>query len=94
MTALYPDFEADLTIVAVGFGSSQTVEALTSHQQDRGYAGTFAEGPDSMVRDFNVLTQSTKIGVTADGAIQFRERYGTSSSGVWRSRLQALVAGG
>ena len=93
MTTLYSDFEAEINIVAVGFGSSQTVETLTSHQQARGYPETFAEGPDSMVRDFKVSTQSTKIGVTADGVIQFREGYGASSSGVWRSCLQSLVAG-
>jgi hypothetical protein len=79
--------------VAVGFGSSQTVETLTGHQQTRGYVGTFAEAPDRMARDFNVRTQSTKIGVSADGVVQFREGYGSSNPEVWRARLNALVSG-
>lgn len=91
MTSIYPEFEDQITLVAVGFGSSQTVEVLNAQKEQRGYLGLFTEGPDSMVRSFEVITQSTKLGISADGVIQFRKGFGAASGSEWRTRLQALV---
>jgi hypothetical protein len=44
-----------------------------------------------MVRSFEVTTQSTKLGISADGVIQFRKGFGAASGSEWRTRLQALV---
>ena len=91
MTNVYPDFKGKVAVVAVGFGSSQTVSVLNEHKEGRGYPGVFAEGPDSMARSFGVRTQSTKFGISADGVIQFKKGFGTASDAEWRARLQALA---
>jgi hypothetical protein len=93
LTDVYPDFEDDVALVAVGFGSSQTVEVLNQQKDQRGYPGVFAEGPDEMVRQFSVRTQSTKFGIGADGLIQFKKGYGAASDADWRARLQGLIDG-
>ena len=80
-------------MVAVGFGSSETVAKLTSHQEARGYPGVFVQGPDGMAPQFDVRTQSTKLGITADGVIQFKQGYCSSSADQWRDRFQALIDG-
>ena len=91
MKALYPDFEDDVVIVAVGFGSSQDIERLAAYQDQREIPWAFAEGPDTMARDFGVRVQSTKLGIGADGVIGFKEGYGTSSPEKWGERLSSLI---
>jgi hypothetical protein len=91
LTDVYPDFEGKVAVVAVGFGSSQTVGVLNGQKERRGYPGVFAEGPDNMARSFGVRTQSTKFGISTDGVIQFKGGYGMASDTAWRARFQALV---
>ena len=93
MTEVYPDFEDKVALVAVGFGSSQTVEVMNNQKQRQGFPGVFAEGPDSMVRTFSVRTQSTKFGIASDGVVRFKKGYGAASAGDWRDRLQSLIDG-
>jgi hypothetical protein len=93
LTDVYPEFEDEVAIVAVGFGSSQTVSVMNAQKEKNGYPGLFTEGPDSMVRTFGVRTQSTKFGISTEGVIQFKKGYGTASDAVWRERLQALIDG-
>ena len=77
----------------MGFGTSETVGKLNDHQESRGYPGIFTEGPASMAPEFDVRTQSTKFGITADGVIQFKKGYGISAADEWRARFQALIDG-
>ena len=91
MKALYPDFKDDVVLVAVGFGSSQDIEYLAAYQDQREILWTFAEGPDSMARTFDVRVQSTKLGIGADGVISFKEGYGTRSPNKWAERLTSLI---
>jgi hypothetical protein len=93
LTDIYPEFKDRVALVAVGFGSSQTVGVLNSQKERSGYPGVFAEGPDAMVRSFSVRTQSTKLGISSDGVIQFKKGYGIATDDEWRSRLQSLVDG-
>ena len=89
---MYPDFNGEVAVVAVGLSSSQTVEVLNGQKERRGYPGVFAEGPYNMARSFGVRTQSTKFGISPDGVIQFKEGYGMASEAAWRARFQALVS--
>ena len=80
--------------MAVGFGSSETIAKLAAFQDENGIAWTMAEGPDDMARRYEVLTQSTKLGIGPDGVVLFRHGYGTGSASVWRERLQLLASQG
>jgi hypothetical protein len=81
-----------VTVLAIGFGSSESVERLGDWQDQNEMLFIFAEGPADMVRTFNVTSQSTKFGISRDGVIQFRHRYGASSAGTWAERLSDLAA--
>jgi hypothetical protein len=81
-----------VTVLAIGFGSSESVERLGDWQDQNEMLFIFAEGPADMVRTFNVTSQSTKFGISRDGVIQFRHGYGASSSGTWAERLSDLAA--
>ena len=80
--------------MAVGFGSSETIAKLAAFQDENDIAWTMAEGPDDMVRRYEVTTQSTKLGIGPDGVVLFRYGYGTSGERVWRERLQLLASQG
>jgi len=90
---VFRGYESQIALVAVGFGSSETVGRLNDHQNAQGYPGLFVEGPISMARDFRVLTQSTKLGIGADGVVRFVEGYGTLSGARWHQLLQTLANG-
>ena len=90
---MYPSFENDVVLLAVGFGSAQTVQVLEGHWMGNGYPGLYAGAPDHMVRDYEVTVQSTKFGIASDGEIVFRHGYGSSGADIWRERLRSLAEG-
>jgi hypothetical protein len=63
-----------VTVVVVGFGSSQNIEELGRYQDENTMPFVFTQGPDDMVRTFAVTTQSTKFGITRDGVIESSAR--------------------
>ncbi|MDE2838461.1 MAG: hypothetical protein OXL97_13310 [Chloroflexota bacterium] len=52
----------------------------------------FAEGPASLVRDYNVRQQSSWVSIGRDGAIVNRRGYGSDGASFWRGVLDALRA--
>ena len=80
-----------MTVLAIGFGSSESVERLGDWQDQNEIPFIFAEGSADMARMFNVTSQSTKFGISRDGVIQFRHGYGASSAGTWARRMSDLA---
>ena len=81
-----------MTMVAVGFGRTQSIEALELFRQNNG--GTnwlMATAPAKMVVDFKVFTQSTKLIIDADGVVLYRAGYGSTSADSWRQVLNAVL---
>jgi hypothetical protein len=89
---VYPDYENDVVLLAVGFQSGQTVDALDAHFKSNSYPGFVAEASSSMARDYQVTVQSTKFGVAPNGEILLRSGYGSAPPDTWRQRLQSLVS--
>lgn len=85
------DSEGAVSVVAVGFGSSQTVRELNKQKEKHNYPGVFVEGSEGMAQLFGVRTQSTKFGISADGVIVFKKGYGIATDTEWRTRLRALA---
>ena len=76
--------------MAVAF--NQNADQLGAHAERQGYAGVFAEGPASLVRDYNVRQQSSWVGIGRDGAILNRRGYGADGASFWRGVLDTLSA--
>ncbi|MCY4449554.1 MAG: hypothetical protein OXE02_12020 [Chloroflexi bacterium] len=74
--------------MAVAF--NQNADQLGAHAGRQGYAGGFAEGPASLVRDYNVRQQSSWVGIGRDGAILNRRGYGADGASFWRGVLDTL----
>ena len=82
-----------MAILAVGFGTSENIGKLAAYQDDNAIPWPFAEGPPDMARDFNVSSQATKLGIGADGVIQFGGGY-NSGPGSWPDVLATLAGSG
>ena len=76
--------------MAVAF--NEDAARLGQHAAQRGYAGLFAEGPSSLARDYNVLSQSSWVAIGRDGVVVRRRGYGADSASYWRGVLDALSA--
>ncbi|MXW30344.1 MAG: hypothetical protein F4Z88_06320 [Chloroflexi bacterium] len=63
---------------------------LDSYANGEGYDWIFAEGPASLVRDYNVRSQSSYVGIGRDGAILSRRGYGADGASFWRGVLDTL----
>lgn len=74
--------------MAVAF--NEDASRLGDHAARQGYAGVFAEGPASLVRDYNVRQQSSWVAIGRDGAILNRRGYGSDGASFWRGVLDAL----
>ena len=77
--------------MAVGFGSSEDLGRLSAYQDDNEMPFVFAEGPNDVLRRFGITSQSTKLGIAADGVIRFKNGYGTSSPEAWLEKLRGLA---
>ena len=76
--------------MAVAF--NQDAAQLAAHAARQGYAGLFAEGPPSLVRDYNVRQQSSWVAIGRDGVILTRRGYGADGASFWTGVLDTLRA--
>ena len=79
-------------MLAVGFDQSEGINRLEAYRQDQGYPWPVATGPRQMARDYEVLIQATKLGISPEGIVVFRKGYGTNSPEEWRGLLDTLSA--
>ena len=74
--------------MAVAF--NEDAARLGEHAARQGYAGLFAEGPSSLVRDYSVRQQSSWVTIGRDGVISSRRGYGADGASFWRGVLDGL----
>ena len=74
----------------MGFGSAQNIQVLTQYKEENGLMWTFAQGPDHMARDFNVVSQSTKLGIGPHGIIATAKGDGSNDADYWHALLSDL----
>ena len=91
---IYPEFSQEVAFYAVAADPFEDVAALEKQRQKEGYPWLVAEPLGSMLRDMEVLVQSTKIAIDAKGVIVYRDGYGQGGGDVWRQAFQKLAAAG
>jgi len=80
----------------VAVGSEQFAEApgtLRAFVEAGGYTWPTASVPSEFMRAFNVTSQSTGIGIAADGTVTFRKGCGAHSEATWVNTLRELAGG-
>lgn len=72
---------------------AETLEILEQDRQKNGYPWPVAEMTGSGLRDFKVVSQSTKIAIDTEGVITYREGFGGGDLNKWQSVFESLAAG-
>ena len=89
MDDIYPPFKDDVAYYAVGFNES--LSDLVDYQGSSGHIGTPAVPVGNLLRDFEVASHSTKLGIDHNGVIVYRSGYGQGSADEYRDALQRLA---
>ena len=89
---IYPEFSQEVAFYAVAADPFEDVAALEKQRQREGYPWLVAEPVDAMLREMEVLVQSTKIAIDSRGVIIYRDGYGQGGEDVWRQAFQKLAA--
>ncbi len=89
---LYPDYADQVAFYAVGTDPTEDLPRMEEYRQQQGYPWPVAEPVGSMLRDFQVVVQSTKIAFDSQGMILYREGYGQGDVDTWRRVFRELAA--
>ena len=71
---------------------AETLEILEQDRQKNGYPWPVAELTGTGLRDFKVVSQSTKIALDSSGVITYREGFRGGDLKEWQSVFESLAA--
>ena len=77
----------------VGANFSETLDRLVSNQNREGYPGEVAEPSRSMLEEFRVLKQSTKVGIDGSWTVVYRAGFGDVGADGWQGVFEDLASG-
>jgi hypothetical protein len=91
MKEVYPDFAGSVDFYAVGSDPTESLERLESFRQGQEHPWPVATAEGSLLRDLEVLVQSTKIAMDSEGVIVYRSGYGQGGPEEWRRVFSELA---
>ena len=79
-------------VLVVGINPAETIETLRQFRDQQGIGDwvLFADAPDSMVRDYNVLIRATKVAIRPDGQITERKSFSSNPASYWEGVLARM----
>jgi thiol-disulfide isomerase/thioredoxin len=92
MMGVYPDFKDSVAFYAVGQDPSESIGELISAAENRGYSWPIASAGPGMLRDLNILSQSSKLAFDQNGEISYKAGYSQGDADTWRQVFEELVA--
>ena len=93
MKEVYPDYSGRVAFYAVGSDPTESLELLERFRQEQGYPWPVATPVGDLLRDFEVLVQSTKVAFDSHGVIVYRAGYGQGGLEEWRQGFEELAQG-
>ena len=90
ISTVYPAFEDQIDFYAVAFNES--LDTLSASQSTNGHPGEVATPGGSMISDFKVTSQSTKVAIDANGIIVYRAGIGQGDPNEWQGVFKELTA--
>ena len=92
MKEVYPDYADSVRFYAVGYDPFEDLERLQSYRQEQGYPWPMAVAQGDILRDLDVVIQSTKIAFDSQGVITYRAGYYRGGPEEWREVFDELSA--
>ena len=87
---LDPKYTENVNFYIVGSSPGQTVDVLEKDRENEGYPWPVAEIAGNGLRDLEVVAQSTKIALDANGIITYRDSFGQGNIETWGQVLADL----
>ena len=87
----YGGFEDSVEVLVVGFDPTESLEKIKGYKEARNYMWLFAGYNEVAITRFQIVTQSSKVGLDADGEVVFSEGFGVVSNEGWLGLLQKLA---
>jgi FKBP-type peptidyl-prolyl cis-trans isomerase 2 len=81
---VYPDFADQVHFYAVGSDPTEPLERLENFRQAQEHPWPVAVGDGNVLRELEVLVQSTKVAFDSEGVIVYRSGYGQGGPEEWR----------
>ena len=92
MKQVYPQYADRVAFYAVGTDPSERLETLEAFRTNQEYPWPVAVGQGNMLRDLNILVQSSKVAFDSHGVIVYRDGYGRGGPDEWRQAFEELAA--
>ncbi len=89
---IYPDYADQVAFLGVDADPSENADRIRSYKESQGYIWPMAPAERDMLRNYNILTQASKVAVDRNGIIIFRAGYGSESEETWRKTFESLVS--
>ena len=91
MKEVHPEFADDVPMYLIGADPSEGLELLERYRQEFEYPWPISIPDSGMLRDFRIISQSTKIAINSNGIITYRDGYGRGQND-WEDVFKELAS--
>lgn len=87
----YPEYEEELTFVAISIDPTDTADVIRKLAKDRNFKFPVTAGMPQLMLDFGATTQATTVGINRDGDIVFMKNKENLSADEYRDLFTGLL---
>jgi peroxiredoxin len=91
LSEVYPEYEDQLTLVAIGIDPTDDEETMRALAEEKNFQFPITRGLPQIMLDYGVDSQATTVGVNKDGNIAFRKNKMALSADEYRELFDQLV---
>lgn len=91
LSEVYPEYEDQLTLVAIGIDPTDDNKTMQALSEEEGFTFPVTRGLPEIMLDYGVESQATTVGVNKDGEIAFRKNKMVLSADEYRELFDELV---
>lgn len=91
LSEVYPEYEDQLTLVAIGIDPTDDEETMRQLAEEEGFTFPVTRGIPQIMLDYGVESQATTVGVNREGEIAFRKNKMALSADEYRELFDQLV---
>ena len=91
---VYPEFANSVDFYVVNIDPTEDIQSLEEFGKNQGYPWPVTQPDEGMIVRLDIIMQSTKVAIDADGVIVYREGFGRGDLQKWREVFSELSASG
>ena len=92
MKEIHPEFADSVHFYLIGTDPSEDLKKLAEYRDKNNYPWPIAYPSDGTLRSLRVVSQASKIALSKEGIIVYRDGYGQGSDQTWRGVFEDLAA--